>query len=529
MKRNQTLCFFTGIALALASLQPMPAHAKDSIFRYVSIADLPTLDPSQSTAGMVNEFAVLVYDTLFAVDSTLTPQPQMVDTYTVSDDGLTYTFVLRDGLKWHDGAPVLAEDAVASLQRYFARDAVGGQLGKKVGKLDVVDAKTFSLALTEPYGLVLNNLAKYAPVAPYMYPKRLISAGPDVPISEVIGSGPYMFDKAAWQPGSKIVLRRNPDYVARTEPQDILAGSRAAGSDAIEINIIPDSQTSISALLAGEVDMISRADPDTLPILRADDNIVVETRDPRGVTILLRFNMLNPPFNDVRARKAFAMVVDQSPYLAVVASTPEDGKECKSIFTCDSPYTTLAGAEGIGTLDIEAAKKLVKESGYNGEPIVVLQPTDIPDIQTFALIAAEQLRSIGFNVELAASDWATLAQRRARKVPQSEGGWNMFITTTEGVNMESPMTNLPGNTNCETSWVGWPCDAEAEAIKDKFAMATALDERKALAEQFQKRIYDLMTFVPAGQFVEYAAWRKDVENVVIGPLSPLYGVKKAGQ
>lgn len=527
MRYKYSLPIFAGIALGLASFNPTASQAQENAFRYVSVSDLPTLDPSQSTSVMVSEFASLVYDTLFAIDANQIPQPQMVDTYKISEDGLTYTFVLRDGLKWHDGAPVTAEDCVASLERYFARDAVGGQLGKKVGKLEALDAKTFKLVLSEPYGLVLDNLAKYAPVAPFMYPKRLIAAGPDTPMTEVVGSGPYKFDKQAWQPGSKIVLRRNPDYVARTEPQDVLAGSRAGGMDEIDIQIIPDSQTAISALLAGEVDMISRADPDTLPVLRADKDVVVKTRNPGGVTVVLRFNMLNPPFNDARARKAFAMVVDQSRYLAVVASTPEDTKECKSIFTCSGPYTTLAGSEGVGTLDIETAKKLVTESGYKGEPVVLLQPTDIPDLQTFALVAAEELRSIGFNVDLAASDWATLAQRRARKVPQSEGGWNMFITTVDNVDLESPMTNLPGNTNCKTSWVGWPCDQEAESIKEKFAVTTDLAERKALAEQFQKRVYDLMTFVPAGQFVEYSAWRKDVQNVVIGPASPLYGIKVA--
>ncbi|WP_158967304.1 ABC transporter substrate-binding protein [Chachezhania sediminis] len=527
MKHRKTrLLGSTMFALTLSVPLALPAQADDTL-RIVLEADLPSLDPSQSTATVVTDFGHMVFETLFAMDSEGRPQPQLVGDYSLSDDGLTYSFTLRDGVTFHDGAPVTTADVLASLDRFFAKDAIGKILQDRIVALEAVDDTTFTMTLDQPFGLTLDILGKYAPIVPYIYPARIIADGPASVITEPVGSGPFVYDAKETRPGSVVVLKRYEDYVPRNEPQDVLAGSHEGAVDRVELLSIPDSQTSVNALLAGEVDFISFINPDTLDQLEGGDNIEVKTRYPSGETVLLRFNSLTPPFDDVRARKAFAMVVDQEQYLAVSAARPEFGKVCKSIFTCDSPFSTDVGSEGVGTLDVEAARALVEESGYDGTPIVVLQPTDIPSLQAFALIAAQELRSIGFNVEVAASDWATLVQRRALKVPQTEGGWNLFVTTTTAENLDSPFSNLPGNTNCETSWAGWPCDDEADAIKTAFMNATDFEERKKLAADFQERIYEVMPFVPAGQYVSLSAWNKDVGNVVVGLASPFYGLTKS--
>ncbi|AGT08830.1 ABC transporter substrate-binding protein [Paracoccus aminophilus] len=516
----------TVLALTLATPFTLPAQA-DEVLRIVLDSDLPSLDPSQTTATVVTDFGHMVFETLFAMDAAGQPQPQMVGAHTLSEDGLVYTFTLRPDLAFHDGAPVTSADVIASLERFFAKDAIGTVLQQRLAKLEAVGDTTFRMTLSEPFGLTLDVLGKYSPIVPYIYPARIIAGGPDAVITEPVGSGPYIYDAAETRPGSVIVLKRNEAYVPRAEPQDVLAGSHAGSVDRVELLTIPDSQTSVNALMAGEIDMISSINPDTLDQLEEDDAITVATRYPAGETILLRFNNLTAPFNDPRARRAFAMVVDQNQYLAVAAARPEYGKVCKSIFTCDSPYTTDIGSEAVGSLDLEAAKALLAESDYDGTPIVVLQPTDRPGLQAYALIAAQELRSIGFNVELAASDWASLLQRRALKGPQAEGGWNLFVTTASADNMVNPFVNLPGNTNCETSWAGWPCDEAANAIRTAFMNATTLEERKKLADDFQARIFEIMPFVPAGQFVHLGAWNKDVGNVIQGPASPFYGLTKS--
>ena len=526
-KRN-----FFAAALAVAFLAGTalagPAFAQESVLKFVPSSDLPTLDPSQTTAKITGNMGFLVFDTLFAMDSNLVPRPQMVDNYTVSDDGLVYTFVLRDGLSWHDGTPVTAEDCVASLERFFAKDGMGATLKASTESLVAVDDKTFVLTLNAPYGLVLDVLAKVDQPIPFMYPKSLIGEDPNIPFTVPVGSGPYIYNAAESKPGIQLVFDRNEAYVPRSEPQDMLSGGKVAGTDRIVWTFIADRQTAANALMAGEVDFVEGPPADMLPILRADSNLEVAARDPRGELIVLRFNSLNPPFDNAKARQAFAMVVDQESYLQA-AVAPGEGKECRSIYTCDSPYSTDVGTELIGSGDVEAARKLVEESGYGGEPIVLLQPTDLPTVNNFALIAAQELRSIGFNVELAASDWASIIQRRAKTEPQSEGGWNMFITTASGGLLDTPISNLPGKTNCEAAWAGWPCDEEAEAIKARFALTSDPAERHKIADEFQKRVYELMTFVPGGQYQLFDAWNVNVDNVVIGAASPLYGVTKVAQ
>lgn len=514
------VAFMAGTAISL------PVAAQESVLRFVPSSDLPTLDPSQTTAKITGNMGFLVFDTLFAMDSNLTPHPQMVEDYTISDDGLIYTFTLRDGLKWHDGTPVTAEDCIASLERFFAKDGMGGSLKANTASLVAEDDKTFVLTLSQPFGMVLDVLAKIDQPIPFMYPRSLIGDDPNVPFTVPVGSGPYVYNAEESQAGIQLVFDKNEDYVPRSEPQDMLAGGKVAGTDRIVWTFIADRQTAANALMAGEVDYVNGPPADMLPILRADSNLEVAAVDPRGELILLRFNSLTPPFDDARARQAFAMAVNQQDYLQAAVG-PGEGKECVSIYTCDSPYTTDVGAELIGSGDIEAARQLVEESGYDGEPIVLLQPTDLPTVNNFALIAAQELRSIGFNVELAAADWASIIQRRAKKEPQSEGGWNMFITTASGGLLDTPISNLPGKTSCADAWAGWPCDDEAEGIKARFALTSNPDERRQIAEEFQIRVYELMTFVPGGQYQLFDAWNTNVDNVVIGAASPLYGVTKA--
>ena len=517
---------FAVALLAGTAMAAVPVMAQESVLRFVPSSDLPTLDPSQTTARITGYMGHLVFDTLFSMDSKLTPHSQMVDNYTVSEDGLIYRFTLRDGLTWHDGTPVTSEDCIASLERFFAKDGMGGSLKANMVSLVAEDDKTFVITLSQPFGMVLDVLAKVDQPIPFMYPKSLIGEDPNVPFTVPMGSGPYIYNEKESQPGIQLVFDKNEAYVPRSEPQDMLAGGKVAGTDRIVWTFISDRQTAANALMAGEVDYVNGPPADMLPILRADSNLRVDAVDPRGELILLRFNSLNPPFDDERARKAFAMVVNQQSYLQAAVG-PDEGKECVSIYTCDSPYTTDVGTELIGNGDIETARKLVAESGYDGEPIVLLQPTDLPTVNNFALIAAQELRSIGFTVELAAADWASIIQRRAKKEPQSEGGWNMFITTATGGLLDTPISNLPGKTNCEAAWAGWPCDEEAEAIKAKFALTSDPAERMKIAEDFQRRVYEVMTFVPGGQYLLFDAWSNKLDNVVIGATSPLYGVTKA--
>src|ERR687894_163114 len=138
--------------LATTFAMAPPALAQEKVLRAVMHADVRTLDPFWTTQTIAGIHAMLVYDTLFGNDADDRPKPQMVDTYELSPDRKTYTFKLRDGLKFHDGSPVATKDVIASLKRWGAKDSAGQRLMSFTDKLEAVDERTFRLMLKEPYG-----------------------------------------------------------------------------------------------------------------------------------------------------------------------------------------------------------------------------------------------------------------------------------------------------------------------------------------------------------------------------------------
>lgn len=188
----------------------------ETVLKVIPHADLKNIDPIWTTAYITRNHGYMVYDTLFAMDANLKPQPQMVDSWDVSGDKLTWTFTLRSGLKWHDGADVTAADCVASLKRWGARDGMGQQLMGVIEEMKAVNNKTFSMTLTKPYGLVLESIGKISSNVPFMMPKRLAETDPFQQVPEIIGSGPFMFNKDEWVPGSLVVYSKFKDYKPRS-------------------------------------------------------------------------------------------------------------------------------------------------------------------------------------------------------------------------------------------------------------------------------------------------------------------------
>jgi len=228
---------------ATAVLLAAGAASAQSTLRVVMLSDLKILDPIWTTAYIVRDHGYMIYDTLLAMDAELNVKPQMADSWTVSDDKLTYTFVLRDGLKFHDGQAVTADDCVASLKRWGARDAMGQKLMQFTKELAVVDARTFTLTLKEPYGMVLESLGKPSSSVPFIMPKRIAETPPDKQVSEFVGSGPFVFKKELWRPGEKVVYEKFADYKPRPEPASGLAGGKIPYLDRVEWVVLPDKQT----------------------------------------------------------------------------------------------------------------------------------------------------------------------------------------------------------------------------------------------------------------------------------------------
>src|ERR1700736_6128786 len=313
----------SAIALAaLAQALPSRAIAAGKTITAVMHSDLRVIDPGFTTAYITRDHGYMVYDTLLATDANFKIQPQMAD-WKVSDDKLTYTFTLRDGLKWHDGAPVTAEDCVASLKRWGKNDNMGQKLMDFTASIEAPDAKTIVLKLKEPYGLVLESIGKPSSLVPFMMPKRLAETPPGQQIKEQIGSGPFKFVAAEFQPGVKAVYEKNTDYVPRKEPPNWTSGGKVVKVDRVEWITMPDAQTAVNALQSGDIDFMEIPSYDILPVLAADNNIKVETSNQLGFQTVGRMNFLWPPFDNVKIRRAALLAMNQKDVLDALIGNPE--------------------------------------------------------------------------------------------------------------------------------------------------------------------------------------------------------------
>ena len=225
----------------------------------------------------------------------------------VSSDKLLWTFTLRDGLEWHDGKPVTAEDCVASLKRWGARDPMGQKLMDFVAELKPVDDKTFTLRLKEPYGLVLDTLGKPSSNVPFMMPKRIADTDPFKQIDSQIGSGPFIYVNAESKPGEKHVYIKNPKYKPRPEPASALAGGKIVKVDRVEFVDMSDPTQQVNALIAGEIDMIEQVPHDLIPLLKKDKGVQTVNWNPLGQQFVLRMNWLTKPFDNPKIRLGGAL------------------------------------------------------------------------------------------------------------------------------------------------------------------------------------------------------------------------------
>jgi len=513
------------LVLAVWAALGVPAMAQTTL-RMVSHADIKVLDPIWTTALISRNFGYMIYDVLFAKDANLQIQPQMADHYTVSDDKLTYTIVLRDGLVWSDGTPVTAEDCIASLKRWGARDSYGQLLMTDTAEMKAIDDKSFAIVLKRPFGFVLDALSKVSSNVPFIMPKRVAETDPYKQITDFTGSGPFIFKQDEWKPGEKVVFVKNPKYKPRSEPPSMLAGGKVAKVDRVEWLAIADPSTAMNALLAGEIDLIEAPPTDLFPVMKADKNIELYPWNVQGSQIIMRFNQLQPPFNNVKARQAAMYALAQEDMLRAQVGDPEIYKVCNAPFICGTRFGKEYGDLLIKP-NLAKARELLKESGYDGTPVVMMHQTDLQSSNNVQPVAKQQLEKAGFKIDLQSMDWQTVVTRRAKKDPPSQGGWNIFFTTNITLDSDNPGTNSFVSGACDKAWFGWPCDPEMQKLRDEFMHETDPEKQKALGDAISDRVIEQAYYAPVGQYKAFGAYRKDrLQGWLPGPVPVVWNISK---
>ncbi|HYL88958.1 MAG TPA: ABC transporter substrate-binding protein [Burkholderiales bacterium] len=511
----------------LAFILSFSAGAQDKVLRVVPHSNLNILDPIWTTQYMARNHGYMVYDTLFGTDEKNRIQPQMVEKWSESPDHRLWTFTLRPGLAFHDGAPVTGEDVIASLQRWGKRDAMGQKLMTFVERMDSPSPNTFRIFLREACGFVLEALGKPSSNVPFIMPKRIAETPADKQIEDATGSGPYVFLKDEFKPGDKAVYAKNTRYVPRKEPPSGTAGGKRVYVDRVEWNLaLRDAQAQVNALERGEVDILEQPAFESYAPLKADKNIQIVNSNPLGFQYMCRFNHLYPPFNNRKIRQAALAAMTQEPFLRAQVGVKEFYHSCPSMFTCNTPYGSAKGSDIQSKSNMRKAQELLKTSGYDGTPVVLMKPTDLAAIQKLPEVAAQLLRQAGFKVDLQAMDWNTVVTRRAKKDPPAQGGWNMFCTAWVAPDIWNPIANPAVGAMGEKSWFGWPSDEKLEQLRDAFARETNAAKKKALAEDIQARAFEVGTHVPLGEYIEPLAARKNITGFVTGPGNLYWNIRK---
>lgn len=526
MRRRQLLA--GGVALAAGSglSRPSLAAAPAGTLRFVPQADLSSLDPVWTTATVAFNHGMMVYDTLYGIDASLTPRPQMVAGHEVSDDGLSWTFTLRDGLVFHDDEPVRAIDCVASINRWGRRKGFGQQLLALTQEIAALDDRRFRIRLKSPFPLM--TFALGGPDICMIMPERQAKVDAFAQVTDAIGSGPFRYLPGERVSGSFSAWERFAKYQPRQEPPSFWAGGKVANVARVEWRVIPDPATAANALQQGEVDWLESPLFDLLPTLRRQPGVKLVSTSSLPTPGVIALNHTQPPFDNPKLLRAILPAIDQAEFMSAVVGDQTDLMTVPTgVFTPGTPMASDAGMEVLtGKRDLALARKLVAESGYKGERIVLMSPSDYPTTQTFAQVAADLFKRLGLNVEYTSMDWGTLVQRRTSKEPVEKGGWSAFATTYEGLTVADPATHIPLRGNGAGGWFGWPTSPRLEALRDRWFDAPDETAQKRIAREMQAIVFEEVPFLPLGQLFYPTAYRDTLQDIVPANMPIFWNVRR---
>jgi peptide/nickel transport system substrate-binding protein len=506
-------------------MTPALARADTLPLRFIPNANLSSLDPIWTTALVAQSHAYLIYDTLYGIDATGQLRPQMCAGHDVSADELTWTFTLRDGLAFHDNEKVLARDCVMSLRRWASRDSFGQQLSAATNEIVAMDDRRFQVRLKKPFRQMLYG---FGARSCFMMPERMAKTPSSEQVKETIGSGPFRFLPAEWISGARAGYARFDGYVPRHEAPSFYAGGKVANFERVEWIVQPDSATAAAALQKGEVDWVEQPLIDLCPMLRTSPDVLVKVNDPFGWQPIIALNHLNPPFDNPKLRRALLPALDQKAFVAaVIGEQAELGHVPGGYFADGQPMATHAGLEVLTRpRDIGLAKRLVAESGYRGEPVVLLSPSDRPVYSAVSYVTRELFQKLGLTVDFQAMDWGSVVTRRTSQNPTDKGGWSAFITALDGLTVSNPGGNFALRGSGKKAWFGWPTDEKLESLRDAWFDAPDLKSQKALAEQVQLRALEVLPYLPLGQIFQPTAFRSDIKDIVKAMYPLFWGVRR---
>lgn len=443
-----------------------------------SPAQPPNLDPHITQVAMVAELTRPVYETLLTVDEDFAVQPMLAESYTRSDDGLTYTFELREGLTFHDGSVLDSADVVASMERW-TRLSQPGQTDFPGATWAAPDANTVVLTVTTPSFLHLLNLSSRLLNVPVVMPSEIIEAGGDDPINEVIGSGPYRF--VEWKADQNLTLEKWADYQSVDAPASGLAGKKDAQVDTIVFEFVKDATTATAGLQTGQYDVTLAVGPDSVPQLEADPAVALGTYQISPINIA--YNLHNGPMSNVDLRQAVNTGMDRSGIMLAAVGSEDafDLVHHNMTKPWEALWNTEVGKAGYNTVDTAAAKALLASGGYAGEPIKLLTTSDFPEAHNAAVMLQAQLEELGMTVQLEGLEWAAFIE----KYLNDQSSWDIGLIPQVVKNDPTQTIGfVPGNP-------GYLESDRLDALLSEYRAAPTIAEAQELFNDMQQYVEDV--------------------------------------
>lgn len=524
MRRRQLMI---GIGAALAA--PTIVQAQSSrVLRYVAAGyGVVQLDPLATTAYPTLILGLQMFESLYSVDENLSPRPQMAAGHVIEDDGKRWVITLRDGLRFHDGEPVLARDCVASVYRWMKRDLIGRTIADRLDALEAADDRTVVFRLKKPFPQLPFVLGKASPNLMAVMPARFAATDATAAVPELIGSGPFRFVPSEFSANSLAVLARFEEYQPRNEPPSGTAGGRIASVDRVEWRVIPDPATQAAALVTGEIDWLGAPIPDVIPRLRQDRNVVVQVVDRFGQAPWLRPNHASGPTANVGVRRAIMAALDGKEILAAgFGGDPGNVTAPIGVFCPGSPFETEAGMERLGPKPPDTVRAMLREAGYQNEKLVLLHQADVFMHDAMLQVIARRLTEAGFNLDDQVIDAATMFKRRASREPPDRGGWSLFFNIGGCADSVNPVLDGRLRTGA-AAFFGWPEDPVMEELRERWLEASDEAEQEQLASRIQETALADVLYVPLGRYVANSAWRSNVTGILKSNQPVMWNISKS--
>ena len=519
-------------APAVAGIQqrpsrPLPTPVPEALarfggnLRWISQGSVGSLDPHVTSAAVTLTYGYNMYDTLVSWDEEGALQPQMLEDWSVEDGGATFVFTLREGQTFHNGDPVTSDDVIASMHRWREKSAYGSFFNDALIELAKIDDNQLSAKFSEPVGIFLQGLGIPTASYPVIMPADVAATPSSELVSDHTGSGPFKF--AEWNLGHSIILDKFQDYSPRDESPSFLAGGKVAYLDELEMLEVPDQQTRVAALVTGTVDFLDIMSLDFYEELNNNDKVEVAIGRPGSQPIFF-FNKAAPPFDHtpkgLLMRRALQALTNAEEIMQGYG--PSDlWSTCASLWSCGTFFSNedLAG-DKYSTNNVELAKQLLDEAGYDGEPIILLDPADYPTIHPISIVLNEQLKRAGINVDYRVVDWATEVQLiLAPSDSTAVDEWDIAPTWM------SSWAFLPlANGALRQNGLGYYNSDAMEELRTRFSRESDLNELKNIADDMQRVFFDEVPYVHLGNFFQLRAMNKDLDGLIASPVGGFYAV-----